>query len=236
MNAANTSLNISAGRDSSDSANTSKSIYEKVRHEILAGRLKANERLKISELAKRYGSSTNPVREALQQLRGEGLVLFVANQGARVRAIDMDFVRDVSEVGLQLEPYLVRWFVETATQDDIDALEAIQTEIETLNFTDKEKHSILNEEFHQRMYVSHYNRVAYKLWKQHREILSSISTRIPIAIGRREAILNEHRQIIEAIRSQDPGKTAKVLYAHIEDASRHLVDQLRIEENRNASD
>ena len=42
-----------------------------------------------------------------------------------------------------------------------------------------------------------------------------------------------HRQIIEAIRSQDANKTAKVLYSHIEDAGRHLVDQLRIEENRN---
>lgn len=225
-----TSLKISA---SGESAASSESIYEQVRHEILSGQLKANERLKISELAKRYGSSTNPVREALQQLRGEGLVLFVANQGARVRAIDMDFVRDVSEVGQQLEPYLVRWFVETATQDDIDALEDIQNEIEALNFANKEQHSFLNDKFHHHMYANHYNRVAYKLWKQHREILSSISTRIPIAIGRRESILKEHRQIIEAIRSQDPNKTAKVLYSHIEDAGRHLVDQLRIEENRN---
>lgn len=225
-----TSLKISA---SGTAAASSESIYEQVRHEILSGQLKANERLKISELAKRYGSSTNPVREALQQLRGEGLVLFVANQGARVRAIDMDFVRDVYEVGLQLEPYLVRWFVETATQDDIVALEEIQDQIELLNFANKERHSVLNDQFHQHMYTNHYNRVAYKLWKQHREILSSISTRIPIAIGRQESILKEHREIIEAIRSQDPNKTAKVLHSHIQDAGRHLVDQLRIEEHRN---
>lgn len=230
MKTGTTSLKISAN---GEQASSSESIYEKVRHEILSGQLKANERLKISELAKRYGSSTNPVREALQQLRGEGLVLFIANQGARVRAIDMDFVRDVSEVGQQLEPYLVRWFVETATQEDIQALEDIQTQIEELNFADKERHSILNEEFHQHMYANHYNRLAYKLWKQHREILSSISTRIPIAIGRQDAIIKEHRQIIEAIRNQDANKTAKVLYAHIEDAGQHLVDQLRIEENRN---
>ncbi len=207
-------------------------VYERIRHDILAGKLEANARLKISELAERFQTSTNPVREALQQLRGEGLVIFMPNQGARVRPIDMDFVRDVNEVGLQLEPYLLRWFVETVSPEDIEALEAIQNEIEVLNFSDKPRHSRLNERFHQLMYERHYNRVAYNLWKQHREILSAISTRIPIAIGRREAILSEHRKLIECIRAQDVEQAAKVLYHHIEDAGQHLVDQLRIEEMR----
>mgnify|MGYP000441844575 CR=1 FL=1 len=229
MTAPTSPLSISADAEESSNA---PSIYENIRHEILSGQLEANERLKVSELAKRYGTSTNPIREALQQLRGEGLVLFAPNQGARVRAIDMEFVRDVSEVGQQMEPYLVRWFVEAASPEDIAELEDIQDQIEELNFTDKARHSELNERFHQRMYENHYNRVAYKLWKQHREILSSISTRIPIAIGRRDAIIKEHRAIIDCIKSQDAEATARMLYAHIEDAGRHLVDQLRVKQSR----
>jgi DNA-binding GntR family transcriptional regulator len=38
--------------------------------DIIQGRFVANELLKVSELAERMGTSTNPVREALQQLRG----------------------------------------------------------------------------------------------------------------------------------------------------------------------
>lgn len=214
---------------------TSDTIYERIRHDILSGAIDANERLKISELARRHDTSTNPVREALQQLRGEGLVLFTPNQGARVRPIDMEFVRDVSEVGLLMEPYLLRLFVETVSAEDIAELERIQREIEVLNFEDKSKHTQLNNAFHLTMYERHYNRVAFGLWRQHREIMDSISTRIPIALGRQEAIIQEHRALIEAVRNQDVDRAIDVLTRHIGDAGRHLVDQLRILQTRAAT-
>ncbi|TCS62768.1 GntR family transcriptional regulator [Primorskyibacter sedentarius] len=215
-----------------DAEVSSTSIYDAIRHDILSGALEANARLKISALATHHNTSTNPVREALQQLRGEGLVLFTPNQGARVRPIDMDFVRDVAEVGYQLEPYLLKLFVETASAEDIAELERIQAEIEALNFADKARHTDLNHAFHETMYERHYNRVAFGVWKQHREILGSISTRIPIAIGRQEAIIREHRALIDAIKAQDVDRAVKVLDQHIGDAGRHVVDQLRIEQTR----
>ena len=213
---------------------SSNAIYERIRHDILSGALEANERLKVSALAKQLDSSTNPVREALQQLRGEGLVLFTPNQGARVRPIDMEFVRDVAEVGYLLEPYLLELFVETVSDADIAELERIQNEIEALNFEDKARHTQLNNTFHESMYERHYNRVAFNVWKQHREVIGSISTRIPIAIGRQEAILREHRALIDAIRKQDVATAVSVLKQHIGDAGRHLVDQLRIMQTRAA--
>lgn len=224
-------LSLTAQPDAQPSSNA---IYERIRHDILSGVLEANERLKVSALARQLDSSTNPVREALQQLRGEGLVLFTPNQGARVRPIDMEFVRDVAEVGFLLEPYLLQLFVETVTDADIAELERLQKEIEALNFEDKAKHTHLNNLFHEAMYERHYNRVAFNVWKQHREIMGSISTRIPIAIGRQEAILKEHRALIEAIRVQDVDKAVTVLKQHIGDAGRHLVDQLRIKQTRAA--
>lgn len=208
------------------------SIYDAIRHDILSGALQANARLKISDLAKQHNTSTNPVREALQQLRGEGLVLFIPNQGARVRPIDMEFVRDVAEVGYQLEPYLLKLFATMASAEDIAELERIQSEIETLNFSDKARHTELNHAFHEYMYERHYNRVAFGVWKQHREILGSISTRVPIAIGRQEAIIHEHRALIDAIKAQDVEQAVTVLNQHIQDAGRHVVDQLRIDQMR----
>ncbi len=225
-------ISLAADKEPADSS--SSSIYDAIRHDILSGALEANARLKISELAKRHKTSTNPVREALQQLRGEGLVLFTPNQGARVRPIDTEFVRDVAEVGYQLEPYLLKLFVETASAEDIAELERIQDEIEALNFEDKARHTDLNHAFHETMYERHYNRVAFGVWKQHREILGSISSRIPIAIGRQEAILREHRALIDAIKAQDVGRAIKVLNQHIGDAGRHVVDQLRIELTRSS--
>ena len=85
---------------------------------------------------RRHGTSTNPVREALQLLRGEGFVVFTPNRGARVRPIDQDFVRDIYEIGVLIEPALTRWFVGMATHEDIAELERIQALIEENNFAD----------------------------------------------------------------------------------------------------
>ena len=82
------------------------------------------------------------MREALQQLRGEGFVLFSPNRGARVRPIDDDFVRDIYEVTALLEPYMTRWFVDYATDEDIARLEAIQAEIEATGFDDPDAYSV----------------------------------------------------------------------------------------------
>ncbi len=210
----------------------SNDVYDRIRHDILSGNLKANERLKVSALAKHHHTSTNPVREALQQLRGEGLVLFTPNQGARVRPIDMNFVRDVSEIGVQFEPYFLRGFMETANLDDISELKSIQSRIEELNFRDWKEYAFLDHGFHQKLYESHYNVVALDVWRQHRDIMTSISSRVPIAIGRQTAIIREHQQIVAAIEAQDLELAISTLTKHVTDAGQHLMSQLQLSERR----
>ena len=99
------------GIDAIGASSEGASLYQLIRDDIIEGRLAANERLVVTDLARRHGTSTNPVREALQLLRGEGFVTFVPNRGARVRPIDQDFVRDIYEIGVLIEPALTKWFV-----------------------------------------------------------------------------------------------------------------------------
>lgn len=202
------------------------SVYEMIREDIISGRLAPNARLKVADLAKAYRTSTNPVREALQQLRGEDFVVMEANRGARVRPIDEDFVRDIIEIAALVEPALTRWFVSIVTDADIVELEAVQAEIEALNFADPKRHGELDTRFHQLVYDRHYNRHAADLWWKHREILRAISVRYPISLTRRVAILREHRELIEAIRAQDADRAAAVIAGHVEGSGRHIVEQM----------
>src|SRR3954452_5340835 len=55
-------------------------LYKVIRDDIVSGRLKGNQCLVAADLAKRHGSSTTPVREVLQLLRGEGFVVFTRNR------------------------------------------------------------------------------------------------------------------------------------------------------------
>jgi DNA-binding GntR family transcriptional regulator len=202
-------------------------VYELIRDDIIEGRLKANQRLVVADLAERHGTSTNPVREALQILRGEGFVIISPNRGARVRPIDQDFIRDISEIGVLIEPALTRWFVGMATLDDIVELERLQGLIEENNFADPLKHSELDTAFHTVMYQRHYNRHAAELWWKHREVLRAVGRRFNFTLARRAAVMREHRELIKHIKAQDEDKAAAAIERHVAGSGRHLVEQMR---------
>jgi len=203
-------------------------VYERIRDEVISGRLMPNERLKVSDLAARYGTSTNPVREALQQLRGEGFVVIEPNRGARVRPIDENFVRDIIEIEVLIEPALTKWFVSIVDDADIERLEAVQAEIEALNFADLAKHGQLDTKFHQIIYDRHYNRHAAELWWKHREILRAISRRFPTSLSRRQSVIREHRELIERLKAQDAEGAAAVVARHVEGSGRHIIEQMGV--------
>lgn len=211
------------------------SIYQAIRDDILSGRLAPNERLVISSLAVRYGTSTNPIREALQQLRGEGYVVFSYNRGARVRSIDEDFVRDIYEVQALVEPYLTELFVELVTDADIARLEAIQAEIEELNFTDQLRHNDLDTAFHRTVYERHYNRYAVEQFWRNREILGAISRNFPLTVSRRKAVLREHNELIAAFREHDVAAAKDVIARHTRGSGQHIVEQLKAARHRSAN-
>ena len=204
------------------------SIYERLRDDIIHGRVKPNERLKVAELASRMGTSTNPVREALQQLRGEGFVVMTPNRGARVRPIDEDFVRDICEIEVLIEPALTRWFVGIVTMAEIEELERIQAEIEELNFADEMKHSNLDLQFHRLMYDRHYNRHAVDLWARHRQILWAISRGSSTSLRRQSAVLEEHRELIACIRAQDVEGAAQTIARHVSGSGHHIKERMRL--------
>ena len=211
-----------------DPAPAESPVCDLIREDIIAGRLSPNERLKVSDLARRHGVSTSPVREALQMLRGEGFVVLNPNRGARVRPVDESFVRNVFEVEMLIEPYLTRTFVEMVTEDQLTELDRIQSRIEDLNFADERKHSDLDTAFHNVTYESHYNRHMFDMWQKHREILGAISHRYPVSLTRRKAVIEEHRALLKAFREQDVDTACAVITRHVEGSGRHIIEQMRM--------
>jgi DNA-binding GntR family transcriptional regulator len=203
------------------------SAYEAIREDIISGRLPANARLIVSDLAEQHGTSTNPVREALQQLRGEGFVVMAPNRGARVRPIDEDFIRDIYEIEVLIEPALTRWFVGIASDADIETLDTLHDEMLRLNYSDPLRHSLLDTQFHHTMYERHYNRHAVDLWWKHREILRAISRRHRISLGRQAAVMREHSEVLDAIKAHDGEAAAAVIARHVEGSGHHIIEQMR---------
>jgi DNA-binding GntR family transcriptional regulator len=71
---------------------------------IISGEIKAGEKLTETGLAGQMGVSRSPVREALQALSREGLIIIEPRRGARVAELDARNVRELYECRLLIEP------------------------------------------------------------------------------------------------------------------------------------
>ena len=103
--------------------------YEQVtdilRDKIISGAISSNTRLTILDVAKKFGVSQMPVREAFQCLQGEGLLKVVAHKGAYVLALDTTRVRSFYLIRSVVEGLLARQSVHTMTVPILEELNQI---------------------------------------------------------------------------------------------------------------
>lgn len=204
-------------------------LRDLIRADIIAGRLPSGSRLKIADLAARYASSGIPVREALQQLQGEGIVTFAPNRGASVRRIDTGFLRNIHEIREVMEPYLVRWFARHRSEQQIEQLEAVQREYDrAAERGDFPAWSAENRRFHAICYGGHYNEEALATASRHSDLIQAIATRYPPTKARALQVCHEHRAIIEALRRQDEEAAARIVAEHVRHAGQHQIERMLV--------
>lgn len=96
--------------------------YRTLRDAIMRCELRPGERLVIDDLARRLKVSIIPVREAIQMLQSEGLVVTVPHTGATVAPISRQSIQDVFTVLEGLEVVGTRLVAERGNEDELNAL------------------------------------------------------------------------------------------------------------------
>lgn len=191
-------------------------LQQLLRNDIIEGRIPAGSRIKVSDIIARYGTSTNPAREALQGLEGEGLVVITPNRGARVRLIDEDLLRNIFDIRGLLEPYVLREFCNLATADDIAAIEAIQTQcqrgVDAGNYSEFHEHNV---RFHDYMTERHFNVEAVRIMKMHNSWIRALTVKHPLSPALMRRSSDEHWQMIAAIKEGDADETVRVFARHM---------------------
>lgn len=211
-------------------------LQNTLREEILAGRIPAGARLKVSEIAQRFGTSTNPAREALQGLEGEGLIEIQPNRGARVKLVDEDMVRNIFDIRGLLEPYIVREFVEFATAEHVAELrERQQACDDATRASDYSSFHAANVAFHNYITDRHYNSEAVRIMKQHSAWLNALSRKNPLTLPQMRNSNAEHWVLFDAIEKGDPDAAVEAIRAHMGRSREIFLSHMRIERMRNSA-
>lgn len=90
------------------STSATQTLYERLRSDLLAGRRRPDERLKIGDLGRAFDVSTGAVREALSRLTSEGLVTAEPQRGFRVAPVSIADLRDLTMVRVDIEASCLR--------------------------------------------------------------------------------------------------------------------------------
>jgi DNA-binding GntR family transcriptional regulator len=213
----------------SKSSSLSHRVANDLRTDIIDGVFEPGAWLKTEEIAARYSVSANPVREALWRLQGEGFVVANPNQGARVRTVDDDFVRNVFEIREAIEPIFVRRFCHRATHGDLarlraaaDAFAAAAARLE--NF---EAVETANRQFHAIILEGEFNIPAIETMERYAGIINATRAKLPITLARLRQRVNQHRDLIEAMTVGDADAAAAIAVEHVRGAANDLLSLMR---------
>ncbi|MHA3977474.1 GntR family transcriptional regulator [Halovulum sp. GXIMD14794] len=197
-------------------------LYRQLLDDIARGTYGSGTRLRIHEIAKRYGTSINPIREVLRRMEGEGLVRFELNRGATITELDRAAVENIYELITVIEPHLVAGFAERCTEADIREVEAIQERLKAVPPMDKPQFTAIDMEFHLAIVTKHYNDRAVRIWMTQRRLLNILTRRNGLTRTRHQEIIQEHDEMIAAFRAHDVARATEVIQRHIDGAGRAL--------------
>ena len=179
-------------------------VYKKLRQEIIKGTLRPGQKIVIAELAKSYGLSETPVREAIRKLESEGYIDFKPHSGAIVTKIDEKELVEIYAIRIALEELATRLAAPHVVEKDIEFLNRKNREMEGAIRQGRYDHlAAMNKAFHLRIYKAAPFPRLYKmicdLWDTF-ERWPSVFSYVPERAG---ASVEEHKKIIQALREGD---------------------------------
>ena len=204
--------------------NISDDIYLSLKKGILSGNLTPGTRLKQQEIAKIYGASLIPVREALRSLEMEGLVTLSANKGAVVSEISAHEAKEIFEVRLVLEKGAMAMAIEN--YNDAQVIEAEKILLRMDESDDASELSELNRTFHETLYKACQNQKLIDLIAQHYQSIDRYMRLYLINSDHSTHSQNIHKNLLDAFRGKDVKMTLALLEAHMTTAKDELIEEI----------
>ena len=211
-------------------------VFNTLRQAILTGDLKPGERLMEIHLANKLGVSRTPIREAIRKLELEGLVTMIPRRGAEVAQITEKSMNDVLEVRRSMDALCVELACERISEEELQELdgacdafaEAVKTkDIRRIAQADVALHDIIVQATGNRRLVQLINNLSEQMYRYRFEYLKDIS--------RHQSLIQEHRMIYEGIRERNKEVASSAAKLHIDNQEKAIIQQIRLEKEKNPS-
>ena len=207
------------------------SVIERLRESIVTGELELGQPLSERAIAERLNVSKTPVREALAQLRVEGLVLVYPQRGAFVFTPNGADVAEMCELRQALEAAALKLAIERNPDETERRLSEVVSRMERAR-CDNDRRAYLAEDtqFHQALFSCSQNVLMMNTYGMQVGKISALRTHLAQRPGHTDLSFAEHQNILQAVRERDTKRALETLDTHIartrlsytEEISRHV--------------
>jgi len=213
-------------------------VTSALRRAIVSGLLQPGETLSEAVLARRFGVSRTPVREALKQLEREHLVEIVPRVGTYVRKPSAADVLDGLVVKEALEGIAARLAAERPDTPEVGELGRVADEMERAAAAGIALDRIVeaNLRFHELILRAaasptlqfHLELLLNQFRVPHQRLVTLTLSR-PVRLRQ---MLVEHRRVVTAIEAHDPAEAERAMRAHVRAGREELRQRLRVGPDR----
>ncbi|MER7283163.1 GntR family transcriptional regulator [Dactylosporangium sp. NPDC000244] len=192
-------------------------VYDRLRRAILAGELRPGARINIDALSRSLGISKIPLREAIQKLTGQGLVVQPnPHAGAHVAPLSLREMRGVYLARGAMEGLAARVAATTIGDGELDELEELH---EQMRFQFERGRLTPMSELNRRFHTGIATATRYATLREMTDLALlrvqhyRVGVRVDPAWGQ---VITEHAAILDALRRHDPDDAERAARDHVE--------------------
>ena len=190
--------------------------YATLREAVLAGHLRPGDRLGEEQLAREFGISRTPIREAIFRLEAEHFATRIERRGLVVRAISEDEVLEVYSVRAALDQLAATLAAEHATMPDRARLHWLNEQLKGAAERGEHAHMAdINIHFHEAVCEAAHNDMLLHFVREIHNWVRRFPETTFSWPGRASAALTEHRAIIDAIDRGDADEAGRLAAEHM---------------------
>ncbi len=209
--------------------------YSRLRDLILSGQLKPGALISENALAKDFGMSRTPVREAIRRLEQEGLIISAGNRRKQVFILTIENIKEIFDIKKALEGGIAGWAAERHDEKDAEKLKKIVANMEkaveqrssSLAQANEDGWLRLDEQYHELLFKMSHNFKAEEIIKNLNQQWHRLRLGILAIEGRLEKSFEEHEEIALAILDKNPDAAEKAMKEHLQNLERMLVSLMR---------
>ena len=219
-------MTVSTGLAALQLQSTANRVCDELRRLIVSGALEPGQRLNEADVAEQLGVSRSPVREALQRLVAERLLIAERNKSVTVKHFTDGDINEIYDARIAIESHAAVTVIAAGPQRVAETAALLENALQKLRTAlDNGDHVEIAEAdlaFHQQLVRCGGNSRLNDAYLLLSAETVTCMTRLEIARPSGDELMQDHRDFIDALNTHDPNRISQVIAQHLNRASSNL--------------